>query len=208
MASEVSICNQAIGRLGGTLIISLADESTEAKLCAANYPQIRDVVMQDRAWTFATARFVLPQVAQSSDEANANQFDFKYLIPPAVLTIIRAGEEKDDRRVNPTPFRVEGQFIVSNAAIMFVKAIVQVTDPNKMSPMFRQALTIRLASEICVALTASVKVQQSLFQEYQNLLLNAETVDGMQGTTERIRSGEYIAVRHMAGSGSFIGSEI
>ena len=205
MASEVTICNQAISRLGGNLIISIDDTSTEAKLCKANYAELRDAVIQDRQWTFATERFLLPRVAPLPEDTDPNQFTHRYLIPPTVLTVIRASSEKDDRRPNPDPFRVEGEYITSDAAKMYVKAIVQVVDPNKFHPMFRQALAVRLAAEICVALTASTKVQQALFGEYQALLLNAETVDGMQGTTERIRSSEYIAVRSSGAYGSYIG---
>lgn len=205
MASEVTVCNQALSRLGGNLITSLDDGTTEAILCKANYEPMRDVVMMERYWTFATKRLELPIAAEPVPAPTDKQFANAFLIPSEVSIVIRASSEVDDRRPNRTPFRVEGQYIISDAETMYVKALVVVVDPNLMSAMFRQALAIRLASEICVALTSSIKTQQSLMQEYTALVLNAEAMDGMQGTTERIRSGDYIDVRRVGSAGSFIG---
>ena len=64
MASEVSICNQAISWLGGKSIISLDDGTTEANLCKANYDHLRDVVLEAKAWTFAIKRVQFAKLSE------------------------------------------------------------------------------------------------------------------------------------------------
>jgi len=203
MANVTGICNQALSRLGGNLIININDETNEARLCKANYVNVRDIVLEEHQWSFAVARFQLPISIVKDD---ADQYSNKFLIPPNVINIIRAGDDKDDRHQNSTSWRIEGKYIVSNVDKLYVKAIVRVGDPGLYSPMFIQAVAIRLAAEIAVALTNKVPLQQSLFQEYEFILNKAAQKDGQQGSGERIRSKRYINTRQ--GGGSYIGSEV
>ena len=58
MVSETSIANQALLWLGGTVITSLDEDSREAIWMKNNYPFIRDAVLEERMWTFATDRAI------------------------------------------------------------------------------------------------------------------------------------------------------
>jgi hypothetical protein len=42
MASIVDICNGALNQLGATTILSLTEDSKNARLCNARYTQVRD----------------------------------------------------------------------------------------------------------------------------------------------------------------------
>lgn len=190
--SVTSICNKALSRLGANFIIDIDSETTEAQLCKANYDLTRDVVLEEHQWTFAIRRYELPKVAGTDV---TNQYANKYLLPTEVINVIRAGSEKDDRRPNPDNFRVENGHIVSDAEKMYVKAVIRITDPQQYSPMFIQALAIRLASELAWPVVQNTNLAQGLLQEYARLLELAAQKDGQQGTTERIRSGRYVAVR-------------
>ena len=42
MASTVDICNGALNQLGATTILSLTEDSKNARLCNSRYTQVRD----------------------------------------------------------------------------------------------------------------------------------------------------------------------
>ncbi len=176
MASEVSICNQAIAWLGGTLITSLDDNSTEAKLCKATYASVRDAVLEARDWTFAIGRHDLPVSATAPINGYANAFP----IPSDVLRILGVLDNDD--------WQVEGQDIVTNEGAVSIKAVVRVTDPNRFSALFVQALAARLAADLAIPLTQSRELQKQHYQIYNDKLDEAVTNDGMQGKSRKITS--------------------
>ncbi|MBX3502795.1 MAG: hypothetical protein KF889_25400 [Alphaproteobacteria bacterium] len=54
MASIVAICNLALSRLGTRdTIASLDEASVEARICKANYTQVRDELLREFDWNFA-----------------------------------------------------------------------------------------------------------------------------------------------------------
>jgi len=94
--SPVEICNLALSWLGGDLIISLTDDSTEAKLCNAVYAPLRDAVLEEREWTFATRRIQPPALVAGP----LYGYDKAFQIPIEVIRVLqvsRAGEVVNGR---------------------------------------------------------------------------------------------------------------
>lgn len=201
MASQVSICNQAISWLSGNLIISIDDEIVEAKLCKANYDNVRDAVLEEKAWTFATRRYILPASAESDDWGYA----YRFPIPSEVILIIHATDKGGVSDVGNTSFinqtdpnfdyRVEDGFIKSNSSIIYIKAIVQVTDTSKFTNGFVQAFATRLAAEIAIPLTESKRLQEFYWALYQKKLQIAGAADGIQGKSDILKSTRFTRVR-------------
>ena len=50
MASIVDICNGSLNQLGATTIVSLTEDSKNARLCNARFTQIRDSVFRSHPW--------------------------------------------------------------------------------------------------------------------------------------------------------------
>ena len=63
MATEVSICSNALRRLGDDPITSLTDDTERARLCNSFYPDARDAVLRLHTWNFAVTRASLAQLA-------------------------------------------------------------------------------------------------------------------------------------------------
>lgn len=192
--SEVSICNQAISWLAGSPIISLDDDTVEAKLCKANYEPARNAVLEDRAWTFATKRFVLtPEAAEP-----AWGYSQQYLIPAEVIRVLEVHDADNQRRANgpsDMDWRREENRIVCNRASIYMKGLVIIVDPERFTPAFVQCLAARIAADICIPLTESVKLQQDMWALYQVKLADAAATDGSQGRTDIMESRELINVR-------------
>lgn len=188
MATEVSICNQALGFLGGNRIISLDDGTTEANLCKDLYADLRDAVLEERDWSFATVWKSLPSLATTP----TGEFAYAYELPSEVL---RVAEVEDN-----TLWRVEDRKIVTDEAAVKARCIVRVTDPSKFSPGFVQALAARLAADLALPITNSRSMMETMFQLYERKVGRAINSDNRQGKARRIRSTWLLKARNGANS--------
>lgn len=210
--SPVAICNQALGWLGGDLIISLDDESKEAKLCKANFDGLRDAVLEDREWTFAVARIEMAELI----DVPLYGFDKAFQIPEDVLRVLqvsRAGEVDDgvlvegsfqsatrggtgQGRESRIDWLREGETIVANnAARIFCRVLKRITDTTKFSPAFDQCLAARMAMDLAIPLTNSRLLQRDMAQIYGEKITLAAGTDGMQGRSYKVRSDSLTIVR-------------
>ena len=77
MATEVSICANALRRLGDDPITSLTDDTERARLCNAFYTDARDAVLRSHPWNFAITRTSLAKLS----DAPAYGFNYQYSLP-------------------------------------------------------------------------------------------------------------------------------
>ncbi|GAG58541.1 unnamed protein product [marine sediment metagenome] len=197
--AQVTICNLAMGWLGANLLTSITDEIIEGRLCRTNYDSLRDAVLEDHAWVFANARRIL------SPDPIAPEFGFKqrFRLPADCIRVLSAnGSDRDD---NQTVWVREGDFLLSNFEVLYLKYTRRVTEEALFSPNFTQAFATRIAADLCIPITESRTLQESLQGAYLYKLEGAAATDGMQGTSQRIRSNVLLGSRagFFPGSGSF-----
>ena len=192
MTSVVSICNQAITWLGGNPIISLDDGTTEAILCKVNFAPLRDAVMEEGKWTFATKRFkLLPNPAPP-----IYGYTYRFEIPSTVLVVMKATDRADNANDNEDfDYRREENFLVSNSSVIYIKALVQITDVTKFSQTFAQALAARIAADLAAPLTESTSKEEKMQAKYERAINLALGVDGQQGQSDRIKTRSKILRR-------------
>lgn len=80
MASEVDLCNLALSFIGQQADVSSIeppDGSVEADYCAQFYPQVRDELLQNHPWGFATSRASLSLLVESAPYP----WQFAYALP-------------------------------------------------------------------------------------------------------------------------------
>lgn len=185
MSSEVSICNQALSWLGVSPILTLDDVIKPAQLCKANYAQLRDTVLEEANWTFATKRFKF-----QTPEATAPVYGYanSFLVPTTTLLVVECNDTAEPQGDYDLDWRYEDNRIVTDAAIVYAKCIVQVTDPKKFTNTFRQALAARIAAELAVPLTESSAKETKMWNLYAAKLGVARSVDGKQGASDRLKS--------------------
>lgn len=204
-SSEVAICNQALGWLGGELITSFSDNSDEAKLCSANYALLRDAVLEEREWTFAVERIELSRLAAVPKYG----FNYQFQIPATVIRVLQVSRKGDSNGIVGTTERYgtglgsydevlwlkEGTTIRTNASEIYARVLQQVTDPTKHSPAFDQALAARIAMDLAIPLTNSRTLQKDMAAMYGEKIALAAASDGLQGRSLKVRSTSLINVR-------------
>jgi len=211
-ASPVAICNIALGWLGGDLIISLDDQTVEAKLCKANYEPLRDAVLEEREWTFAVKRLepvettglplygydktfqIPPEVIRVLQVSRAGEVDSGILVEGSFKSATRGGTGTG--RETRIEWAREGDLIfANNSARIFMRALVRIDDTTKFSPAFDQVLAARLAMDLALPLTNSSKYQQEAARMYGEKMALAAASDGMQGRSQNVRSDAFTVVR-------------
>lgn len=189
MMDEVSICNLALGWLGVNPITGLTDRSTQASLCRANYPILRDAVLEERMWTFATQR----KEYTTEDMAPGGFYTHRILHEWLGVYRVFKSNVNYEQRIE---WRREGDQIISRYPNIIVWGLRRVTNTGEFSTLFTQALAARIAADLAMALTENAQLQADMWSLYREKLDAAAARDGMQGTNDKIEQSQLVNVRY------------
>jgi hypothetical protein len=195
--SEVSICNQALSWLGADPITSLDDQSTRAELCKLNYPLLRDAVLEERMWTFATVR----DISEVQDK-DAWGVMYQHPTPKNWLSVFRVYRDVNQRQNTTSEgWRLEEGNILAQDSKIFLWGVQSVANTHLFTNMFVQCLAARIAADLCVPLTENIQQQEILWSLYGSKLREAASRDGTQGDNDVITQHKLTAVRGGTGLG-------
>ncbi len=170
MASEVDICNLALGHLGDAATVSSINPpegSAQAEHCARFYPIARDALLEMHAWGFATKRVNLASLGSAWPE-----WQYCYAVPNDALNLLAVlpPESTDDYSVGityhysqtgapftpggkyqPQPFNYEAladgtMVIYTNQVNAMLRYTAYIEDTTVFSPLFVVTLSWLLAS--------------------------------------------------------------
>ena len=113
MATDVSICSNALLLLGDNTIAALSppDPTDAGTLCANLYPQVRDWILRQHSWNCAVKRVVLaPDVTPP-----AFDYSFQFSIPDDWLRTLQVGQR--DQGVD---YQMEGRKILCDEAVFYL----------------------------------------------------------------------------------------
>ena len=178
MASDVSICNLALSHIGTATINSLDDPTKEGRACKLHFAAVRDSVLREHPWNFATKREYLSLL-----NTTPVGWSFAYAYPSDCLFARELWQQT--RLENPTPFETVrgtgGRVIVTNEQDAVLEYTSAVTDATQFDPLFVDALSYKLAAELAMPITRSVPISQAMLNLYLNRLQQAATMDSREG---------------------------
>ena len=185
MASEVSICNRALQKLGASRISSLTADSKNARACNANYTQIRDSELRKHRWNFSKIRI---QLAADSTVPVFGKLNF-FTLPPDCMRILPPKSFDVD-------WEVEGRKIATNwTAPLDLIYISRVTDPNTMDVNFREMVSSKLAEEMCEEITQSNTKRATAFEDYKEARAEAKRNNAFESISQEAPEDDWIIVR-------------
>jgi hypothetical protein len=170
MASVVDICNGALNQLGASTILTLTEDSKNARLCNARYTQVRDSVFRSHPWNCLQKR---QQLAADTDTP-AWGFTQQYTIPADCLRILTILDYDSD-------YKIEGRKILTDNSTMKILYISRVEDPNEYDELLRETLSAALAADIAYAVTSSNPTATNMYRLFQDKLKEARFVDSTEG---------------------------
>ncbi len=170
MASVVDICNGALNQLGATTILSLTEDSKNARLCNARYTQVRDGIFRSHPWNCLQKRTSLAKDAT----APAWGFSAQFTLPADCLRLLYIIDYDSN-------YKVEGRKILSNTSTMKILYIARITDPNEYDELLRETLSAGLGADIAYGVTSSNPVSEKMYTLFQDKLRDARFVDSTEG---------------------------
>lgn len=191
MTSVTEIVNRAIDKLGGTTLNDiLTDNTKESRLALRMYYQLRDAELRKHYWKFAKARIALaPDVAVPSFE-----WDYQYTLPNGFLRIFSVNENLFP--TCPPAYEIEGnKLLTDEAAVIYLKYIQKIEDPNLFDPLFVELLACSIAWQMCESLTQSNTKKELMMSEYAETLKIAKRVDALEEPPRMLEDGSWVGVR-------------
>lgn len=176
MASDVDICNLALGNLGNSAKVSAIsptpDGSVEAMHCARFYPIARRAMLELHSWGFATRRQTLSEISTTElPEAWAYAYGLpnKCIRPrrliPAATTDDNKGEDFKSEVLSDGTKALFAN--VEDAALVFT---YDEEDTAKFSPLFVMGLARLLASMLAGPLLKGTTGMKVSVEQYKLFL--------------------------------------
>lgn len=181
MTSKVSICNTALINLGADTIISLTEDTKQARDCNVVYDVIRQDLLRGHPWNFAIKRQQLAAtVADPVFEFN-NQFN----LPSDSLRILKVFDETSE-------YKIEGDKIISDQTPLKVVYIRNEEDVALFDSNFSYLLSLGIAAEIAYSITGSTQQASLMRQRYIQARRESKQWDGQEGSPGTWEDGTWI----------------
>ena len=186
---EVTICSNALQRVGAKPISSFDNQTDHARLCKQLWPTIRDSVLRAHPWNCATRRVILaPEI-----EPPAFDFSYQFLLPGDWLKTTQVGKHR--QRIE---YRSEGRYILANVEALPLVFVYRNEDVSTWSSNLLELAEIYVAASIAYPVTKSTTLRDSIRQEAATALKVAKAVDGQDDPPEEIETGRLIEARFSA----------
>lgn len=201
--SVIDCCNSALSMVGAASIMSLTDNSREARVCNLQYDSNRRDELRKHYWNFAIKRAALaPDTATP-----AFDFAYQFTLPADCLRIVIPNDANLD-------WTLEGRKILTNsikspfssnvvnsqpgtvytppggvgttytavppAPQLNLRYVSDVTDCTQWDASFYAVVSIAIAIDICEPLTQSNQKKQMLLQQYKDAISEARIADAFE----------------------------
>ena len=170
MASVVEICNGSLNQLGATTILSLTEDSKNARLCNSRYTQVRDALFRTHPWNCLQKRIELAL----DTSAPIWGFKYSYTLPADCLRLLRILDYD-------TNYKVEGRKVLSNSETMKILYVSRVTDPNEYDELLRETISASLGADIAFGVTSNNQTAKNMYELFKDKLRDARFVDSTEG---------------------------
>ncbi len=188
MASDVGIANAALRKLGQSPITAFSENSKAARLANERYAELRDELLSRHPWNFALKRGSLA----ASATAPVWGPTFAYPLPTDYIRVFEVNGE--DEGVGK--WKVEnGEIVTDLTAPLEIQYVYRVTDTNRMSSNFREALASALAADWAEDITGDDSVVQITAQKSRVAIAQARSNDGQEGIPDQLKANEWLDAR-------------
>ncbi len=169
--TAVSVCSNALSKLGDDPITSLTDNTNRARLCNRLFEPTRQAVLREAVWNDSLKR---ARLARSTDTP-AWEFAYQYALPSDYMRMARTSLDEYD-----IPYKIEGRFLLTDSSEVYVTYVYDNTDVASYDSLHIDALTARLAYELSLSVTAKRSYAEQMWAEWEVKKKEAKVVDGQE----------------------------
>jgi hypothetical protein len=187
--SEVSICNLALQKLGAARIVSLTEDSRNARSCNTCYEHLRDTEIRRYKWNFAKRRATLAPSAVEPD----HDFDLAFPLPIDCLRLLPPAVNGLDWRIESH----EGQscILTNDGNTLEVEYVARITDPTRFDSSFVEMLACRMAEHMCEEITQSNTKKADARTDYKIARAEARQNNAFENISEEPPEDPWLAAR-------------
>jgi hypothetical protein len=214
-STELSIINKALTNLGVRRVTWAQVQTPDNKasrLADETYENIRNELLQDHPWNFATFR---AEILLKDSYVPEYDYNFAFDIPdgttpagkPACLRVLEIDENplwewrpsgwymyNEDR--GPKRWKLEhGQILTNHDEPISLRYIGIVSVVTDMTPMFTDLLAAMVSVEWAESLTSAEGLSDRLEARFRSKLVEARTIDGQEGIPDPVETSYWIAGR-------------
>lgn len=192
MATAVSICSNALVRLGGDTISSFDEADSdganiERVRAAANlWPTIRRRVLRGNDWNCAMRRVLLSPDATSP----AFGFSYRYQMPSDWLRNVAVG--LDER----TQYRKEGNYLLTDADTLPLLYVFDNDNPATYDAALVDVLELAMMAALAYPVTKSTSLAAELHKILRDSLAQARALDGQDDPADTLGDNPLLTSRY------------
>lgn len=191
-ATPVSICSNALLRLGDKTISSFEDGTDRAVLASNLWPDARDYVLRRHPWNCAIKREVLAPDAV----APAFGWQYQFQLPADWLRTIQVGEDGERQ-----PYKIEGRKILMDSNVLKLVYVFRNDNPATWDALLVEAMTRVMRALFAYPSTQSGSMEQLAEAELVPLLKEARATDGQEDFPDALDDSPLLQARFMPSSG-------
>jgi hypothetical protein len=170
-ATSVSICSNALLRLGAQTIASLSESNDRARLAANLYDTVRDSTLRSHPWNCAVKRVFL------APDSTVPAFDFtaQFTLPSDWLKTLQVGQDGFE-----VEYRTESGKIMASGTSLALRYIWRNTVESTWDAMLVEAMELAMAAAMAYGITKSasmVEVAQTALKAHMKLCRAADGQD-------------------------------
>jgi hypothetical protein len=195
MASEVSICSNALLMLGAKPINSfeeavIVNGTNRAQLCANLWDVERDNILRSHPWNCATKRAVLsPETA-----GPAFEYRYQFALPGDFLRVCSINQYPADKY----DYRIEGRKLLCDEQAVYLRYIWRNQDVSSWDAMLIKVAQAHMAHVLAMPITGQITVRDSFAIELRGLMQSARTVDAQEEPPETLGDFPLLEARYSA----------
>ena len=182
MTTQVSIANRALTLIGANRILNLTDQTPEAQSVNNLWDDTLRSVLFEAPWGFALKRANPNRLA--IEQAWGDWYSFE--LPNDLVRVV-------DVSPRSTRWRIEGNKLLCKEESVGILYVCMERTVSKYTPAFVDALTYKLAADICYELTNSEGKTSALLQLYKGEFLPmAKSKNAQDKTPEQVEDNFWI----------------
>ena len=194
MTSKVSICNQALVKVGARRITALTDDTTQARALNEIFDVKRDAELSANPWTFATKRASIP----ASATAPAFGWNYHYPLPADYLAMVEVGEnftfyDSDTGALFAIESDADGVLSIATdqPSPLDIRYVYRVENTGLYPALFIEALACRLAAEVCEELTQNIAKREAAWAERKQAVREAKRLNAIEQPPRKNPAGSW-----------------
>lgn len=185
--SAVSICSNALLRLGDKPIASFTESDVRATRCANLWPDVRDDILRAKPWTCARKRVLLAPLADSTP---AFGYAYAFQKPADWLRTIQVGYNGE-----VTDFADESGQILANVTALPLIYTWRNENPALWDAALVNVMTAAMCAQLAYPVTQSASVESNKLAILEQALRRAGALSGQDDGPDSLGDFDLIASR-------------